>query len=35
MSVPPATQKPWTLHSTGFSDQNRLMKPRTLRDIIW
>ena len=35
MSVPPATQKPCTLQTTGFSDQNRLMKPRTLRDIIW
>ena len=35
MSVPPATQNPWTLQITGFSDQNRLMKPRTLRLIIW
>ena len=35
MSVPPATQKPWTLQTTGFSEWNRLMKPRTLRDIIW
>ena len=35
MSVPPATQKPWTLQTTGFSDRNRLMKPRTLRVIIW
>ena len=35
MSVPPATQKPWTLHRTGFSEWKRLMKPRTFRDIIW
>jgi len=35
MSVPPATQKPCTLQSTGFSEWKRLMKPRTLRDIIW
>ena len=31
MSVPPATQKPWTLQTTGLSEWNRLMKPRTLR----
>ena len=35
MSVPPATQKPCTLQSTGLSEWNRLMKPRTLRLIIW
>ena len=35
MSVPPATQKPCTLHTTGLSEWNRLMKPRTLRLIIW
>ena len=35
MSVPPATQKPWTLQSTGFSEWKRLMNPRTFRDIIW
>jgi hypothetical protein len=35
MSVPPATQKPWTLQSTGFSEVKRLMKPRTFRHIIW
>ena len=35
MSVPPATQKPCTLQSTGFSEWNRLMNPRTFRDIIW
>ena len=34
MSVPPATQYPCTLQTTGFSDQKRLMNPRTLRDII-
>ena len=31
MSVPPATQKPCTLQTTGLSEWNRLMKPRTLR----
>ena len=35
MSVPPATQYPWTLQSTGFSEWNRLMNPRTFRLIIW
>jgi hypothetical protein len=34
MSVPPATQKPCTLHTTGLSLWKRLMKPRTLRLII-
>ena len=34
MSVPPATQKPWTLHTTGLALWKRLMKPRTLRLII-
>ncbi len=34
MSVPPATQNPWTLQTTGLSHSNRLMKPRTLRLII-
>ena len=34
MSVPPATQKPCTLHTTGLSEWNRLMKPRRLRLII-
>ena len=34
MSVPPATQNPWTLQTTGLFAQNRLMKPRTLRAII-
>ena len=34
MSVPPATQKPCTLQSTGLSEWNRLMKPRRLRLII-
>jgi hypothetical protein len=34
MSVPPATQKPWTLHTTGLPQCTRLMKPRTLRVII-
>ena len=34
MSVPPATQKPWTLQTTGFSLWNRLMKPFTLRLIM-
>ena len=35
MSVPPATQKPWTLQIAGFSEWNRDMKPRRLRHIIW
>ena len=35
MSVPPATQKPWTLQTTGLSAWKRLMKPRTFRRIIW
>ena len=35
MSVPPATQKPWTLQTTGLSEWNSDMKPRRLRDIIW
>ena len=35
MSVPPATQKPWTLQTTGFSEWKRLMNPRTFRHIIW
>ena len=35
MSVPPATQKPWILQTTGFSEWNSDMKPRRLRDIIW
>ena len=35
MSVPPATQKPCTLQTTGLSAWKRLMKPRTLRLIIW
>ena len=34
MSVPPATQNPCTLHTTGLSALNRAMKPRTLRLII-
>jgi hypothetical protein len=34
MSVPPATQKPCTMHTTGLPQWNRLMKPRTLRLII-
>ena len=34
MSVPPATQKPCTLQSTGLSAWNSDMKPRTLRLII-
>ena len=34
MSVPPATQKPCTLQTTGLSEWNRLMKPRRLRLII-
>ena len=34
MSVPPATQKPCTLQTTGLSAWNRDMKPRTLRRII-
>ncbi len=34
MSVPPATQKPWTLQTTGLPQWNRLMKARTLRAII-
>ncbi len=35
MSVPPATQNPCTLHTTGLSEWNSDMKPRTLRLIIW
>jgi hypothetical protein len=35
MSVPPATQKPCTLQTTGLSEWKRLMKPFTLRLIIW
>jgi hypothetical protein len=35
MSVPPATQNPCTLQTTGFSEWNRLMNPRTFRHIIW
>ena len=34
MSVPPATQKPWTLQTTGLSESSRLQKARTLRRII-
>jgi len=34
MSVPPATQKPWTLTTTGLSEWNSDMNPLTLRDII-
>ena len=34
MSVPPATQNPCTMHTTGLPQCNRLMKPRTLRLII-
>ena len=34
MSVPPATQNPWTLHTTGFEQWNSDMKARTLRLII-
>ena len=34
MSVPPATQKPWTLQITGLSEPNSDMKPRRLRLII-
>ena len=34
MSVPPATQKPCTLQTTGLPQWNRLMKPATLRLII-
>ena len=34
MSVPPATQKPCTLQTTGLSAWNSDMKPRTLRLII-
>ena len=35
MSVPPATQNPWTLQTTGLSEWNSDMNPRRLRDIIW
>ncbi len=35
MSVPPATQNPCTLQTTGFSESKRLMKPRAFRHIIW
>ena len=35
MSVPPATQKPCTLHTTGLSAWKSDMKPRRLRLIIW
>ena len=35
MSVPPATQKPWTLQTTGLSEWNSDMNPRRFRDIIW
>ncbi len=31
MSVPPATQNPWTLVSVGLSEWNSDMKPRRLR----
>ena len=34
MSVPPATQKPWTLQTTGFVQWNSDMNARTLRLII-
>ncbi len=34
MSVPPATQKPCTMQTTGLFALKRLMKPRTLRPII-
>jgi len=34
MSVPPATQKPCTMHTTGLPQRTRLMKPSTLRLII-
>ena len=34
MSVPPATQKPCTLHTTGLPQWNSDMKARTLRPII-
>ena len=34
MSVPPATQKPCTLQTTGLPQWNRLMNPWTLRLII-
>ncbi len=34
MSVPPATQKPCTLHTVGLSEWKRDMKPRRLRLII-
>ena len=34
MSVPPATQNPCTLQTTGLSEWKRLMNPRTLRLII-
>ena len=34
MSVPPATQKPCTLQTTGLPQRIRLMKPCTLRLII-
>ena len=34
MSVPPATQKPCTMQTTGLPAWKRLMKPLTLRLII-
>ena len=34
MSVPPATQKPWTRQTTGLAQWNSDMKARTLRLII-
>ena len=34
MSVPPATQNPWTLQTTGFEQLKSVMKARTLRLII-
>jgi len=34
MSVPPATQKPCTLHTTGLPQWKSLMKTPTLRLII-
>ncbi len=34
MSVPPATQKPCTMHTTGLPHCSRLMKPLTFRLII-
>jgi hypothetical protein len=34
MSVPPATQNPWTLQTTGLPQCSSAMNARTLRRII-